>query len=115
MRLKDIKVGRVYTGTKGATIRRVLEVGLKLSGNPAPHIQQVRYIENGKQQYRYLDTFARWASQEVKLAPAIPRPLPDSICDCCAEPVDSDETQNGPAGTQWENATLCNDCFAEKS
>lgn len=39
--------------------------------------------------------------------------LPDSICDRCSEPVRSDESQNGPEGTQWENANICNECYAE--
>jgi hypothetical protein len=37
----------------------------------------------------------------------------DSICDCCSQPVMSSETQAGPAGTEWETANVCNDCYAE--
>lgn len=39
--------------------------------------------------------------------------LPDSVCDRCAEPVASTESQPGHPGTEWESCNLCNDCYAE--
>lgn len=37
----------------------------------------------------------------------------DSICDRCAAVIDLEETNPGPKGTEWEDASLCNDCCAE--
>lgn len=37
-----------------------------------------------------------------------------TICDRCAAEVPVAETQNGPPG-EWENCTLCNDCYAEEN
>lgn len=40
---------------------------------------------------------------------------PTTICDKCGEKVLVEETQNGPEGTEWENCTLCNECYSEEN
>jgi hypothetical protein len=36
-----------------------------------------------------------------------------TICDACADEVAVDECQAGPAGSEWDGANVCNDCYAQ--
>jgi hypothetical protein len=36
-----------------------------------------------------------------------------TLCDRCAAEIPADEANDGPAGSEWDGAVLCNDCHAE--